>query len=103
LRPCRRRRGEPGSIVDAYLAVARAHVDRGSVDAAARVIDPVMVAARTCGHRPALAQARLMQAHCAILRGDRAGAGEALTEVEALTATLGMPYLHACAVALRER
>jgi hypothetical protein len=89
--------------IDAYVAVARAHLDRGSVDAAARVIDPVAMAAQTCGHRPALAQARLVQADCAVLRGDLRSAGEALSEVETLSATLGMPYLRARAVALHDR
>jgi DNA-binding SARP family transcriptional activator/tetratricopeptide (TPR) repeat protein len=88
--------------VDVYVAVAQAHLDRGAVDAAAHVIDRLSVAARVCGNLPALAQARLVQAQCAILRGDDPSSDDALTEAETLAATLSMPHLHARTVALRK-
>jgi DNA-binding SARP family transcriptional activator/tetratricopeptide (TPR) repeat protein len=87
--------------IDAYVAVAQAHLDREAAEAAAHVIGPVAEAARGCGHLPALAQARLVQARCAIVGGDRSAAENALDEVESLSAALGMPYVHGRAVALR--
>jgi hypothetical protein len=77
--------------VDVYVAVATAHLDHDSVDAAAHVIAPVLTAARSTGSVPALAQALLVDARCAAARGEAARARAAADEAATLARQYGMP------------
>ncbi|MDT4973576.1 MAG: hypothetical protein QOG22_3719 [Pseudonocardiales bacterium] len=79
--------------VDVYVAVATAHLDHDSVDAAAHVIAPVLTAARSTGSVPALAQALLVDARCAAARGEAAHAQAAMGEAETLAGRYGMRHL----------
>jgi hypothetical protein len=87
--------------IDVYVAVASAHLDAGAVDAAEHVIAPVVAAARSTGHIPALAQATLLDARCASARGDPRRVRTAAGEVETLAERYGMTYLAAQARGLR--
>jgi tetratricopeptide (TPR) repeat protein len=57
--------------IDAYVAIANAHLDHGDVGAALAVIGPVAAAARSCGHELALAQSDAVTLRAESLRAGR--------------------------------
>jgi tetratricopeptide (TPR) repeat protein len=79
--------------IDVYVAVATAHLDRGSVDTAEHVIAPVLAAARSSGSIPALTQALLVDVRCASARGDVERARAAAVEARTLARRYGMRHL----------
>jgi DNA-binding SARP family transcriptional activator/tetratricopeptide (TPR) repeat protein len=79
--------------IDVYVAVAGAHLDHDSPEAAAHVIEPVVAAARSSRSVSALAQALLVDARCASARGDTRRARAAAGEAETLAGRYGMRHL----------
>jgi len=87
--------------IDVYVAIASAHLDHGSVEAAEQVIAPVLAAARASGSVPAMAQAGLVDARAASLRADTERARAAVDEAQELATRHGMRHVAARAGALR--